>query len=77
MTLKEVIEHLKTLPQDMEVWNYSDELNRYSPLESPPARIDKIIQRPEHKRSKNMCWKPCYDLEEGKQVVVLQSPFSF
>lgn len=43
MTVHEVIEHLKTLPQDMEVWDLWDESGKYYPLAgNPPGRIDTI-----------------------------------
>ena len=45
MTVREVIEHLKTFPPDMEVWRSSSETEEgnYLPVKQPPARINHIV----------------------------------
>ena len=44
MTIKDVIEHLQTMPQDMEVWVTWDESGEYWPATEPQGRVDRIVQ---------------------------------
>ena len=45
MTVKDLIEHLKTLPQGMEVWQTWDESGEYWPATKPLGRVDWVHEQ--------------------------------
>jgi len=68
ITVADTIEHLKTLPQDMEVWAICDESGEYSPVKLPQGRIDYVIKT---KRNGRIRWETDYDRKTGKKVCIL------
>jgi hypothetical protein len=76
ITVSDLIEHLKTLPQNMEVWDFWDESGEYWPCEKMPVRIDLINSCLSDKKgyfSKGN-WRISYD-GTGKKVCVLCENF--
>jgi hypothetical protein len=45
MTIKDVIEHLQTMPPDMEVWVTWDESGEYWPATEPQGRVDWVHRK--------------------------------
>lgn len=68
MTVKDVIAHLQTLPQHMEVWMTWDESGEYWPATRPQGRVDRIELVP-HRRGPR--WELSHDRRRGKAVCVL------
>jgi hypothetical protein len=78
--LKDVIAHLQTLPQDMEVWDFWDEGGSYHRLESirqgHVATIAKMKRYHDRRKTRWMEYGP-FDKDEPiigkpKKVVILQ-----
>ena len=74
LTVKDVIAHLQTLPQDMEVWSVWDESGQYAPLRVNPGRIDTIR---EVRRGNVLRWEesfyPATELD-CRKVCILEPP---
>ena len=72
MTVSDLIAHLQTLPQDLEVWSVWDESGEYTPAAEPPGRIDTIVYGPVYG---GKCWGIEADYDDPalprKNVVVL------
>ena len=71
MTIADVIEHLKTMPQDLEVWVTWDESGEYWPAVKPQARVDWI-----HETTRTIGgtrWLSTFEAGTGKPVCVLMS----
>jgi len=69
MTIADVIAHLKTMPQDMEVWRTWDESGEYWPATEPQGRVDWVQQ--ETRKDGRIRWKNSYEEGRGKPVCVL------
>ena len=71
MTVADLIEELKALPQGLEVWTTWDESGEYWPAENGKAfRVDDIAERTLLGRK---MWRDAYP-DGGKKVCVLQPP---
>jgi hypothetical protein len=71
MTIKDVIEHLKTMPPDMEVWVTWDESGEYWPATEPQGRVEWVHQ--ETRTDGRMRWECSYEEGKGKPICVLLS----
>lgn len=67
IAIKDVIEHLKTMPQDMEVWETWDESGEYWPVTKQQGRIDHVINV---RRTGRRRWEKSQN-NRGKAVCVL------
>ena len=71
MTIRDVIEHLQTMPPDMEVWVTWDESGEYWPATEPQGRVDWVHQ--ETRTGGRTRWEASYEEGKGKPVCVLLS----
>lgn len=62
ITVKDVIEHLKTFPPDMEVWNYWDEAGTYHIPSELPGKIVAVAE--------------CFDLYTSPRWTEYQEDYS-
>jgi len=73
MTIRDVIEHLQTMPPDMEVWVTWDESGEYWPATEPQGRVDWVHQ--ETRTGGRTRWEASYEDGKGKAVCVLLSNY--
>ena len=71
MTIKDVIEHLQTMPHDMEVWVTWDESGEYWPATTPQGRVDWVHQKTCSDGQTR--WECSYEEGKGRAVCVLLS----
>jgi hypothetical protein len=70
MTIKDVIEHLKTMPPDMEVWETWDESGEYWPVTEHQGRVDFVMRITRRGKPR---WEQSAENGRGKAVCVLLS----
>lgn len=68
MIIKDVIAHLQTMPQDMEVWTLWHEAGTYQPAHAPQGRVDWIVQRIRRGKTR---WEESEEAGHGRSVCVL------
>jgi hypothetical protein len=72
VTVADVIARLQTLPQDMEVWEDTDESCEYFAATKIPGRVDWIHQAT--RTDGRTWWRQSYTgQQQGKAVCVLQA----
>jgi hypothetical protein len=69
ITVKDIIEHLRQFPPDMEVWETWDESGQYWSATELLGRIDHVELRTRHGKQR---WVQTDD--KGKPVLVLLAP---
>ncbi len=74
LTVADIIKHLQTFPQNMEVWTTWDESGEYWPAETPQGRVDFIQELPYRDRIR---WEREDEPGAGKPVCVLLSSSLF
>ena len=81
--LKDVVAHLQTLPQDMEVWTFWDEACTYAPAESAKqGHVATIAKQRKYTDGRKFQWREYGPLDDlvpwfgkPKEVVVLDESY--
>ena len=70
MTVKEQIEYLRTLPQDLEVWHCWDESGECFPTQSPRGEITYVHEK---ERCHRLRWEEDSDIQFDEDSLPLSS----